>query len=45
MEEQVKTCVSVFRNGTIDKEGYTAVWIGLLNRLMRYHHVLARKEL
>ena len=28
-------CVSIFRNGTLCKEEYTAKWVILINRMLR----------
>lgn len=33
MSEQGSFCKSVFKNGTINKEIYTAAWISLINQL------------
>ena len=44
MQQANSTCVSVFRGGEISREGYTAVWKGLIERLVQDQHVLARKE-
>lgn len=44
MQESGNTCVSVFKGGDINREEYTAIWVTLINRLVRDQHVLARKE-
>jgi hypothetical protein len=44
MQETDRTCVSVFKGGEISREEYTAIWVTLINRLVRDQHVLARKE-
>lgn len=33
MREQEGICKSVFKNGTIDREIYTAAWISLINQI------------
>ena len=37
-------CVSIFKNGKTTKEEYTAVWINLVNRLIKDQRVLVREE-
>ena len=44
MQQTTNTCISVFKDGDINREEYTAVWVTLINRLVRDQHVLARKE-
>lgn len=44
MSEQVGVCKSVFKNGTINREIYTAAWISLINQIKRGQYVLASEE-
>lgn len=44
MSEQGSVCKSVFKNGTISKEIYTAAWISFLNQIKGRRYVLAPKE-
>ena len=42
--DQKNLCSSVFKNGKTTKEEYTAVWISLVNQLIKDQRVLAREE-
>jgi len=44
MQQTNSTCVSVFKGGEISREGYTAIWKILIERMVGDPHVLARKE-
>ena len=37
-------CTSVFKKGSVSKEEYTAVWIELINYMVKNQRVLASKE-
>lgn len=44
MEKQSRICTSFFKEGTTNKESYTAIWVTLISRLIRDRCVLASKE-
>lgn len=44
MSEQGSTCKSVFKNGTVSKEIYTAVWISLINQIKGKPNALDSEE-
>ena len=35
MNDQAEFCVSVFKSGAISREEYTAMWIKLVNQLIK----------
>ena len=39
------TCISIFKGGDINREGYTAIWASLINSWVRDQHVPTRKGL
>lgn len=42
--ERCNLLTSVFKNGSISKEEYTAVWVVLINSLIKDRRVLEPKE-
>ncbi len=44
MDTEKKLCLSVFKNGAVNKEEYTAIWIDIVNHLIKDRRAFASTE-